>query len=40
MDIENGNGVKEKAKFGTADFLVELENKRSIKVGHFKTNLA
>ncbi|KAI5678897.1 hypothetical protein M9H77_09847 [Catharanthus roseus] len=32
MDIENGVGVKEKAKFGTADFLIELENKRSIKV--------
>ncbi|XP_073055017.1 ureide permease 1-like isoform X2 [Primulina eburnea] len=32
-DLENGtNGTKEKAKFGTADFLIELENKRSIKV--------
>ncbi|KZV30956.1 Ureide permease 1 isoform 4 [Dorcoceras hygrometricum] len=32
-DPENGTtGTKEKAKFGTADFLVELENKRAIKV--------
>ncbi|XP_073301328.1 ureide permease 1-like isoform X1 [Primulina huaijiensis] len=32
-DLENGKtGTEEKAKFGTADFLIELENKRSIKV--------
>lgn len=32
-DLENGTtGTKEKAKFGTADFLIELENKRAIKV--------
>ncbi|GFP88713.1 ureide permease 1 [Phtheirospermum japonicum] len=31
-DVEKGNDIKEKAKFGTADFLVELENKRAIKV--------
>lgn len=31
-DVENGITVIEKAKFGTADFLVELENKRAIKV--------
>ncbi|XP_075522200.1 ureide permease 1-like isoform X1 [Primulina tabacum] len=32
-DLENGTtGTNEKAKFGTADFLIELENKRSIKV--------
>lgn len=32
-DLENGNGRTEKAKVGTADFLIELENKRAIKVG-------
>ncbi|CAA0828753.1 Ureide permease 2 [Striga hermonthica] len=31
-DVEKGVGVKDKAKFGTADFLLELENKRAIKV--------
>ncbi|CAA2997953.1 ureide permease 1-like [Olea europaea var. sylvestris] len=31
-DLENGNGTKEKAKFGTANFLIELENRRAIKV--------
>ncbi|XVE74340.1 hypothetical protein DITRI_Ditri12bG0009300 [Diplodiscus trichospermus] len=31
-DMENGNGTTEKAKAGTADFLVELENRRAIKV--------
>ncbi|CAI9096463.1 OLC1v1032620C1 [Oldenlandia corymbosa var. corymbosa] len=31
-DLENGNGSLEKASFGTAHFLIELENKRSIKV--------
>lgn len=32
MDIEMANGIKKKAKFGTADFLIDLENRRSIKV--------
>ncbi|KAI3452906.1 hypothetical protein Pfo_009569 [Paulownia fortunei] len=31
-DLENGTATKEKAKFGTAHFLIELENKRAIKV--------
>ncbi|XP_027098380.1 ureide permease 1-like isoform X1 [Coffea eugenioides] len=31
-DLENGVGTAEKAKFGTAHFLIELEKKRSIKV--------
>lgn len=31
-DMENGNGFTCKAKVGTADFLVEVENRRSIKV--------
>ncbi|KAH6807256.1 ureide permease 1 [Perilla frutescens var. frutescens] len=31
-DLENGSVTSEKAKFGTAHFLVELENKRAIKV--------
>ncbi|KAK6157839.1 hypothetical protein DH2020_012087 [Rehmannia glutinosa] len=31
-DLENGNANKEKAQFGTAHFLIELENKRAIKV--------
>ncbi|CAH9119802.1 unnamed protein product [Cuscuta europaea] len=31
-DLENGVHSVEKAKFGTALFLIELENKRSIKV--------
>lgn len=31
-DFENGIDDKEKVKFGTADFLIELENKRAIKV--------
>ncbi|KAK4423687.1 Ureide permease 2 [Sesamum alatum] len=31
-NLENGTATKEKAKFGTADFLIELENKRAIKV--------
>ncbi|KAF6165071.1 hypothetical protein GIB67_000655 [Kingdonia uniflora] len=30
-DLENGSIPVEKAKFGTADFLVELGNRRSIK---------
>ena len=30
--MENGSSTPEKAKAGTADFLVELENRRSIKV--------
>lgn len=33
-DLENGSRASEKAKAGTAAFLVELENRRSIKVGH------
>uniref|UniRef100_A0A2P2L1A2 Ureide permease 1-like n=1 Tax=Rhizophora mucronata TaxID=61149 RepID=A0A2P2L1A2_RHIMU len=31
-DLENGNSDAEKAKAGTAGFLIELEQKRSIKV--------
>ncbi|KAL0363848.1 UNVERIFIED_CONTAM: Ureide permease 1 [Sesamum angustifolium] len=31
-DLENGTTKKEKAEFGTANFLIELENKRAIKV--------
>ncbi|XP_017971898.1 PREDICTED: ureide permease 1 isoform X4 [Theobroma cacao] len=31
-DLENANGTTEKARAGTADFLVELENRRAIKV--------
>ncbi|CAL1360214.1 unnamed protein product [Linum trigynum] len=31
-DVENGNGPTKRAEFGTADFLVQLENKRAIKV--------
>eukprot|EP00257_Ricinus_communis_P022889 XP_015582742.1 ureide permease 1 isoform X4 [Ricinus communis] len=31
-DLENGNVPSGKAKFGTADFLVELEKRRAIKV--------
>ncbi|KAJ9174164.1 hypothetical protein P3X46_017222 [Hevea brasiliensis] len=31
-DLENGNAPSEKAKAGTAAFLIELENRRSIKV--------
>ncbi|KAL6529307.1 Phospholipid metabolism protein [Orobanche gracilis] len=31
-DVEKGNGNNDKAKFGTAGFLVELESKRAIKV--------
>ncbi|KAH7569990.1 hypothetical protein JRO89_XS05G0029500 [Xanthoceras sorbifolium] len=31
-DLESGNGRADKAKAGTAHFLVELENRRSIKV--------
>ncbi|XP_043705076.1 ureide permease 2-like [Telopea speciosissima] len=30
-DLENGSSHPEKTKIGTADFLMELENKRSIK---------
>ncbi|KAL0336511.1 UNVERIFIED_CONTAM: Ureide permease 1 [Sesamum radiatum] len=30
-DLENGTATKEKAEFGTAHFLIELENKRAIK---------
>lgn len=36
-DLENGNGTKEKAKFGTANFLIELENRRAIKVSEIYT---
>ncbi|XP_042499198.1 ureide permease 3-like [Macadamia integrifolia] len=32
-DMENGNVDVNKPKAGSADFLIELENKRSIKVG-------
>lgn len=32
-DVENGNGTVSKAKAGTASFLIELEKRRSIKVG-------
>ncbi|KAF3943306.1 hypothetical protein CMV_030123 [Castanea mollissima] len=31
-DVENGSGSAEKARAGTAGFLIELENRRSIKV--------
>lgn len=31
-DPENGSSTAEKAKFGSADFLIELENRRAIKV--------
>ena len=31
-DLENGNLQAEKAKTGTAEYLVELEQRRSIKV--------
>ncbi|KAL0420871.1 UNVERIFIED_CONTAM: Ureide permease 2 [Sesamum latifolium] len=31
-DLENATATKEKAEFGTAHFLIELENKRAIKV--------
>nr|DAD31455.1 TPA_asm: hypothetical protein HUJ06_010306 [Nelumbo nucifera] len=31
-DVENGNLLTEKTKVGTADFLIEVENKRAIKV--------
>ncbi|GER31855.1 ureide permease [Striga asiatica] len=31
-EVEKRVAIKDKAKFGTADFLVELENKRAIKV--------
>ncbi|OMO72006.1 Ureide permease [Corchorus olitorius] len=31
-DVENGNGPVQKAKAGTATFLIELEKRRSIKV--------
>ncbi|KAE8023144.1 hypothetical protein FH972_008883 [Carpinus fangiana] len=31
-DLENGSGSVEKAKVGTAGFLIELENRRAIKV--------
>ncbi|XP_022775765.1 ureide permease 1-like isoform X2 [Durio zibethinus] len=32
MNLEKGNGITEKAKAGTANFLIELENRRAIKV--------
>ncbi|XP_050203692.1 ureide permease 1-like [Mercurialis annua] len=32
QDLENEKGSSEKANFGTADFLLKLENKRAIKV--------
>uniref|UniRef100_A0A5B7A5V4 Putative Ureide permease 2 isoform 3 n=1 Tax=Davidia involucrata TaxID=16924 RepID=A0A5B7A5V4_DAVIN len=31
-DLENGSRTAEKAKVGSADFLIEIENKRAIKV--------
>ncbi|KAK9277570.1 hypothetical protein L1049_007115 [Liquidambar formosana] len=31
-DLENGSRTAEKSRFGSAEFLVELENRRSIKV--------
>ncbi|XP_059648758.1 ureide permease 1-like isoform X2 [Cornus florida] len=31
-DLENGSGSSEKPKAGTADFLIQLENRRAIKV--------
>lgn len=31
-DLENGISTLEKAKAGTAGFLIELENRRAIKV--------
>ncbi|KAI8021285.1 Ureide permease 2 [Camellia lanceoleosa] len=31
-DPENGSSTAEKAKFGSADFLIELENRRAIKL--------
>jgi hypothetical protein len=34
-DLESGSGSVEKAKVGTAGFLIELENRRAIKVGGF-----
>lgn len=34
-DLENESGSAEKAKAGTAGFLIELENKRAIKVCGF-----
>ena len=35
-EMGNGNSEGEKAKVGTADFLVELENRRAIKVLFFR----
>ncbi|KAF1001710.1 hypothetical protein AG4045_028012 [Apium graveolens] len=32
-DIENVFGMTEKAKIGTVDFLLEIENRRAIKIG-------
>lgn len=32
-DLENGAGSAENAKAGTAGFLIEVENRRAIKVG-------
>lgn len=43
-DLENGVASEEKAKAGTALFLIEVENKRAMKVRnsysnyHFKIN--
>lgn len=34
-DLEIGSGSSEKAKAGTAGFLIQLENRRAIKVGGF-----
>jgi hypothetical protein len=34
-DVENGSGSAEIAKAGTAGYLIELENRRAIKVGDF-----
>ena len=39
MDLEYGTGTVEKAKAGTADFLIELENQRAIKVKCYMINL-
>ncbi|KAF4396316.1 hypothetical protein G4B88_019116 [Cannabis sativa] len=36
-DLEDGSVSSEKAKVGTAEFLMQLERKRSIKVGSFSS---
>lgn len=35
LDLEHGSGTAEKAKVGSADFLIELENRRAMKVSFF-----